>query len=81
MSRRCWVKRKLAFLFVRETGGPGALPDKLRTEFAGPVIANDGFDVASGAELVAHGTADAVGFGRQLISNPHLVRRFRMARH
>jgi 2,4-dienoyl-CoA reductase-like NADH-dependent reductase (Old Yellow Enzyme family) len=71
-------KRKLAFLFIRETRGPGALLGKLKRAFGGAVIANDGFDFAAATEAVAQGMADAVAFGKDYISNPDLVRRLRI---
>ncbi|MDM0117472.1 alkene reductase [Variovorax sp. J22R133] len=71
-------KRKLAFLFVRETRGPGALLGKLKSAFGGAVIANDGFDLAAATEAVTHGGIEAVAFGRDYISNPDLVQRLRI---
>jgi 2,4-dienoyl-CoA reductase-like NADH-dependent reductase (Old Yellow Enzyme family) len=71
-------KRKLAFLFIRETRGPGALLERLKRAFGGAVIANDGFDFAAANEAVTQGVADAVGFGKDYISNPDLVRRLRI---
>ena len=71
-------KRKLAFLFIRETRGPGALLARLKRAFGGAVIANDGFDLAAATEAVAQGVADAVAFGKDYISNPDLVRRLRI---
>lgn len=68
-------KRGLAFLFIRETRGPGALLPSLKRAFGGVVIANDGFDFAAATEAVTQGLADAVAFGKDYISNPDLVRR------
>jgi N-ethylmaleimide reductase len=45
--------------------------------FAGPLIANDGFDLASASRALADGVADAVSFARHFISNPDLVLRLR----
>ncbi|WP_088958779.1 alkene reductase [Variovorax sp. HW608] len=71
-------KRGLAFLFIRETRGPGALLEKLKREFGGAIIANDGFDFTAGAEAVKQGLADAVAFGKDYIANPDLVHRFKI---
>jgi 2,4-dienoyl-CoA reductase-like NADH-dependent reductase (Old Yellow Enzyme family) len=71
-------KRGLAFLFVRETRGPGALLQRLKHEFGGAIIANDGFDFAAGTQVVRQGLADAVAFGKDFIANPDLVRRLQI---
>jgi 2,4-dienoyl-CoA reductase-like NADH-dependent reductase (Old Yellow Enzyme family) len=70
-------RRALAFLFVRETRGPGALLGSLKKSFGGPVIANDGFDVEAAKEVLRDGLADAVAFGKHYIANPDLVRRLK----
>jgi 2,4-dienoyl-CoA reductase-like NADH-dependent reductase (Old Yellow Enzyme family) len=70
-------KRGLAFLFIRETRGPGALLDTLKEAFGGAVIANDGYDLDAANEVLRQGRADAVAFGRQYIANPDLVRRLK----
>lgn len=69
----------------REPGTPGALPDvdaiaRYGRLFDGPVVANLGFDRASGNAAVAEGVADAVAFGTPFIANPDLVARFAMDR-
>ncbi|MFG6414290.1 alkene reductase [Roseateles sp. DC23W] len=74
---------KLAFLEVVEgaTGGPrdNAPFDyaELRRRFAGPYIANNGYDRAMALDAVASGRVDAVAIGRPFISNPDLVERIR----
>ncbi|MFG6430012.1 alkene reductase [Roseateles sp. LYH14W] len=74
---------KLAFLEVVEgaTGGPrdNAPFDyaELRRRFAGPYIANNGFDRAMALDAVASGRVDAVAIGRPFIANPDLVERLR----
>ena len=68
-------QRRLAFLFVRETAGEGSLLALIKRLFGGTVIANDGYDLDSGQQVVAQGHADAVAFGRAFISNPDLVQR------
>ena len=74
---RALGERGLAFLFVRETRGPGALLADIRQAFGGVCIANDGLDVDAARQVVAAGEADAVGFGRLYIANPDLVERIR----
>lgn len=70
-------RRGLAFLFVREPAGPDGLRPALKREFGGVVIANQGLDAASAAELVGSGEADAVAFGVGFIANPDLPERIR----
>jgi 2,4-dienoyl-CoA reductase-like NADH-dependent reductase (Old Yellow Enzyme family) len=70
-------RRGLAFLFVRETRGPGALLPALKAAFGGAVIANDGYDLDAAHDVLRQGHADAVGFGKHYISNPDLVRRLK----
>lgn len=76
----------VAYLHLRgrdtEPGGP---PDveaiaRYRRCFRGPLIANNGFDRASGNAVIASGTADAVSFATHFIANPDLVTRFAMGR-
>jgi len=60
---------------------PGAVPDfgelaRYRRLFAGPVIANHGFNSESGNAVVEGGIADAVSFARLFVANPDLVSRF-----
>jgi N-ethylmaleimide reductase len=50
-----------------------------RRHFDGPLIANDGFDLASGQHAVASGEADLISYGRLFIGNPDLVTRFRQS--
>lgn len=49
-----------------------------KRHFGGPLLLNDGFDLAEARAAVAEGTGDAVSFGRAYIANPDLVRRFRL---
>jgi 2,4-dienoyl-CoA reductase-like NADH-dependent reductase (Old Yellow Enzyme family) len=74
-SPRNSATRGLAFLFIREIRGPGALLATLKQAFGGAVIANDGFDLEAANEVLRQGLADAVGFGKHYIANPDLVRR------
>lgn len=69
-------KRRLAFLFVRETAGKENLTPVLKRLFDGPVIVNQEYDFESATRVLQEGGADAVAFGRPFISNPDLVSRF-----
>ena len=59
-------KRRIAFIFTRESLGDGRLSPQLKTAFGGAFIANEGFTKP---------TADAVAFGKAFIANPDLPRR------
>ena len=48
----------------------------LRDHFSRAVIANAGFDRASGEAVLAAGTADLVAYGRPFLANPDLPLRF-----
>ncbi len=69
-------RRNIAFLCARESIGPGRLGPALQKEFSGAYIANEGFNFATGTEVVQKGEADAVAFGRLYLANPDLPRRF-----
>jgi N-ethylmaleimide reductase len=47
-----------------------------RSRYRGVLIANGGFDAASGADEIACGRADLISFATPFIGNPDLVRRF-----
>ncbi|MCB1737602.1 MAG: alkene reductase [Gammaproteobacteria bacterium] len=51
--------------------------DAFRRVFAGPYMANNGYDRARAMTAVANGHADLVAFGTAFIANPDLVRRLR----
>jgi 2,4-dienoyl-CoA reductase-like NADH-dependent reductase (Old Yellow Enzyme family) len=70
-------RRKLAFLCLREQEGPQSSTARLRREFGGVVVANEGFTEASAQAAILRGDASAVAFGRLFIANPDLVQRFR----
>lgn len=70
-------KRKLAFLFSRETQATPNLGPQLKEAFGGVFIANEKLSVDEAGELISQGAADAVAFGLNFISNPDLVRRIR----
>jgi 2,4-dienoyl-CoA reductase-like NADH-dependent reductase (Old Yellow Enzyme family) len=69
-------KRKIAFLMTREHVGVDSLNAQLKREFGGVLIANEGFTKASAEAALRRGHADAVGWGRDFVANPDLVRRF-----
>jgi N-ethylmaleimide reductase len=57
---------------------PSALDYRaLRSKFAGPYIANNGYDLARAQTAVRSGAADLVAFGIPFLANPDLVRRYR----
>lgn len=70
-------KRKLAFLCARESQAAPRLGPALKKAFGGVYIANEGLDKPAAQALLDHGEADAVAFGKLIIANPDLVRRFR----
>lgn len=69
-------KRKLAFLFSRESQEAPRLTPLLKREFGGVVIANQSLDKATAEKLIASGEADAASWGELFISNPDLPARF-----
>ncbi|MBB3260895.1 2,4-dienoyl-CoA reductase-like NADH-dependent reductase (Old Yellow Enzyme family) [Paraburkholderia bannensis] len=71
-------KRKIAFLFARESLGDNRLGPQLKAEFGGPYIANEKFTLESAQKVLADGEADAVAWGQLFIANPDLVRRFEL---
>ena len=74
---RAMRERKLAFLMARERLGDDRIGHKLKAEFGGPYIVNEGFDLASAEAVLAAGEADAVAFGKLFISNPDLPQRLK----
>ena len=71
-------KRKIAFIFVRESieGGPRFEPI-IKAKFGGPVIANEQFTVDQANHVLTSGEADAVSWGQQFIANPDLPLRIK----
>ena len=65
-------KRKIAFLFARESQDEPRLGPLLKAEFGGVYIANQGLNRALTTQLLATGEADAVAFGKDFIANPDL---------
>ena len=70
-------KRKLAFIFSRESQGPGYLGDKIRNAFGGPYIVNQGLDKQTAESIIKEGRATAASWGMNFISNPDLVMKLR----
>lgn len=70
-------RRKLAFLCTREAEGADALTPILRSEFGGPVIANEKYTVETAEAAIAEGRADAVAWGKLYIANPDLAQRLK----
>ena len=69
--------RGIAFLCVREREGEDAIGPKLRGLFGGTYIANEAYTGSTAQAALDSGTADAVAFGKDFISNPDLVQRIR----
>ena len=69
-------QRRIAFLAVRESVGPGRLGPALKQKFGGAYIANEGFSFETANQAIAAGEADAVAFGKLYIANPDLPKRF-----
>lgn len=70
-------RRGIAFIAARESLGPDRLGPQIKEAFGGTYVANESFDKASAQEVLDKGEADAVAFGKLIIANPDLVRRFR----
>ncbi len=71
-------RRKIAFIFARESAGADSLGPALKQQFGGPYIANEAFTLDSAQAALAAGTADAVAWGKLFIANPDLPRRFEL---
>ncbi len=71
-------KRGLAFLCAREARRADSIGPRLKEEFGGVYIVNEGFDKAGAEAALNDGVADAVAFGKLFIANPDLVERFRL---
>jgi 2,4-dienoyl-CoA reductase-like NADH-dependent reductase (Old Yellow Enzyme family) len=66
----------LAFICLRDPLGPDHLGTRLKEPFGGVLITNEGYTRETAEEVVSHGGADAVAFGKLFIANPDLPRRF-----
>lgn len=54
----------------------GRVTPLIRARFRGALIANGGYDLASGNEILSRGEADLVSFGVLFLANPDLPARF-----
>jgi 2,4-dienoyl-CoA reductase-like NADH-dependent reductase (Old Yellow Enzyme family) len=68
-------KRRIAFIFARESQDSPRLGPQLKADFGGIYIANEGLDKVTAQHLIESGEADAVAFGANFIANPDLPRR------
>jgi 2,4-dienoyl-CoA reductase-like NADH-dependent reductase (Old Yellow Enzyme family) len=71
-------KRKIAFIYARESLGENRLGPQLKQAFGGVYIANEKMTKESAEQLLATGEADAVAFGKLFIANPDLPKRFKL---
>ncbi len=71
-------KRKLAFIFTRESRDDVYLQPQIKAAFGGVTIANQGFTKAEAEDLLQSGQADAVSWGQLFIANPDLPIRLQM---
>lgn len=71
------AKRRIAFIFGRESLAEPRLGPMVKREFGGVYIANESLTSEDAARLVESGEADAASFGRPFIANPDLVERLR----
>ena len=69
-------RRRIAFIWARESVGAGRLGPELQKAFGGVYIANEQFTRESAEQVVSAGEADAVAFGKLFIANPDLPERF-----
>lgn len=71
-------RRRIAFLFARESFGGDAIGQQLKAAFGGPFIVNENFTLDSAQAALDAGQADAVAWGKLFIANPDLPRRFKL---
>lgn len=69
-------KRQIAYLQVGDFGSDWDVFGKMRAAFEGPMMAVVGFTRARGAQTLADGTADLIGYGQGYMANPDLERRY-----
>ncbi len=69
-------RRKVAFIFTRESFTGDQLSPRLKEAFGGPFIANEKFTLDTAQQALARGDADAIAWGQLFIANPDLPRRF-----
>ena len=70
-------RRRIAFIFARESLKEPRLGPQLRKIFGGAWIANEGLTGETAAQVLADNEADAVSFGKDFIANPDLVERLK----
>jgi 2,4-dienoyl-CoA reductase-like NADH-dependent reductase (Old Yellow Enzyme family) len=70
-------ERGIAFICAREHQAEDWIGPQLKKIFGGVYIANEKFTLESAAAAIASGEADAVAWGKDYISNPDLVERFK----
>lgn len=68
-------RRKIAFIFTRESVSESYLTTHIRQEFGGVVVGNQGLSVPQAQRLIETNSVDAVAWGKLFISNPDLPRR------
>jgi 2,4-dienoyl-CoA reductase-like NADH-dependent reductase (Old Yellow Enzyme family) len=71
------ARRKIAYLFLREHIAPDRLAPMIKKTFGGPVIGNEQYTLEQSIADLDAGIVDAVGFGRNFISNPDLPARLK----
>jgi 2,4-dienoyl-CoA reductase-like NADH-dependent reductase (Old Yellow Enzyme family) len=71
-------RRKIAFIFTRESSTGDQLSPRLKEAFGGPLIANEQFTPDSARQALADGSADAIAWGKLFIANPDLPRRLEL---
>ncbi|WP_175710325.1 alkene reductase [Burkholderia ambifaria] len=71
-------RRKIAFIFTRESYSGDHLSPHLKGAFGGPLIANEQFTLESAQDTLASGNADAIAWGKLFIANPDLPRRLEL---
>jgi N-ethylmaleimide reductase len=69
-------KRDIAYLQVGNFGIQWDVFGAMRSAFEGPLMAVVGFTRARGAQTIAAGTADFIGYGQGYMANPDLERRY-----
>ena len=70
-------KRRIAFICAREARRDDSIGPRMKEAFGGTYIVNEGFTQETAEQALADGVADAVAFGKLIISNPDLVARFK----
>jgi N-ethylmaleimide reductase len=70
------AKRDIAYLQVGNFGIGWDVFGTMRSAFQGPLMAVVGFTRARGAQTIAAGTADFIGYGQAYMANPDLERRY-----